>query len=351
MTSLGFGEAMLRFSPLTESDGRGNPSAAAPYLRAVGGDELNVQVCLSRLGRPGCLASVLPPGPLGDVVANSGGDAGVDVTSMMLREGADVGTFTVQPELRTVFYQRSQSAFAQQREGAFEWDAYLAGHETTFLHCTGITPMCSAAAAVNWTAHIEAAAKAGVPIICDLNHRPQLGTLEKLWALTEPHVHNFEMLVLSLASLRGLAALLGVAVPEELQTGAAEDTPAWEELLAALYTTILERTAAGAAEGASALRLACCFKIRTGASQRRWSIVVDAAGAHSTAVAAVLHEPKDECGGGSAWCAGVMDYFMENGLHGGCGEAASRGDNLAALCQETAGDHSIVTRAELEATK
>ena len=42
-----FGEAMLRLSPVNEGPamyGRGNPSARAAFMRAVGGDELNVSV-------------------------------------------------------------------------------------------------------------------------------------------------------------------------------------------------------------------------------------------------------------------------------------------------------------------
>jgi hypothetical protein len=42
-----FGEAMLRLSPVNDGPamyGRGNPSARAAFMRAVGGDELNVSV-------------------------------------------------------------------------------------------------------------------------------------------------------------------------------------------------------------------------------------------------------------------------------------------------------------------
>lgn len=51
-----FGEAMLRLSPVNDGPamyGRGNPSARAAFMRAVGGDELNVSVSP-------CLARVLP---------------------------------------------------------------------------------------------------------------------------------------------------------------------------------------------------------------------------------------------------------------------------------------------------
>jgi hypothetical protein len=54
-----------RFAPLTERDENTAstvPSAAANFLRTVGGDELNVAVALSRLGVKSQWNSVLPTG-------------------------------------------------------------------------------------------------------------------------------------------------------------------------------------------------------------------------------------------------------------------------------------------------
>lgn len=47
MSVVTFGEGMLRLSPVNDGPamyGRGNPSARAAFMRAVGGDELNVAV-------------------------------------------------------------------------------------------------------------------------------------------------------------------------------------------------------------------------------------------------------------------------------------------------------------------
>ena len=70
---LGYGESMLRYAPMRpegapDAHGRRVPSAVAPFMRSVGGDELNVLVALARLGYPTRYASVLPEGPLGAVV-------------------------------------------------------------------------------------------------------------------------------------------------------------------------------------------------------------------------------------------------------------------------------------------
>ena len=67
-----FGEAMLRFAPAGEG---GPPSRTRhwpqPFLRSIGGDELNSAVALSLLGERTRWVSVVPHGPLGDAVLES----------------------------------------------------------------------------------------------------------------------------------------------------------------------------------------------------------------------------------------------------------------------------------------
>ena len=64
----------------------------------------------------------------------------------------------------------------------------------------------------------------------------------------------------------------------------------------------------------------------------------------------IYHSPKDECGGGSAWSAGMLDYLC---LHEGaatgidCRKLLRRGDLLAALCQESKGDQSTTVLQDM----
>jgi hypothetical protein len=52
-----------RFAPILPADGECNaPSANATFLRSIGGDELNVCVDISLLGRKSQWVSVLPTG-------------------------------------------------------------------------------------------------------------------------------------------------------------------------------------------------------------------------------------------------------------------------------------------------
>lgn len=121
----------------------------------------------------------------------------------------DVGTFTVVPELKTVHYQRGNSAFAQHSPSAFDWESILAecGEAKVWLHMTGITPMIAEAPRLSWTLALQAAHTMGVPVSMDFNHRPQLGTLSTLWAIMLPQLPHLEILILSVGNLVDLAKM------------------------------------------------------------------------------------------------------------------------------------------------
>lgn len=192
-----------------------------------------------------------------------------------------------------------------------------------------------------------------MPISLDLNHREQLGTLEELWTIVTPHVHHFEIVILSLEQLNGLAQLLlpsDQAVDQAALTAQSTDD-ACTDVMGALQLMW----------GCS--RVSLCRKVRSSEGvQRRWSLLtmLDGRGghtAHSTAALPVWHVPKDECGGGSAWAAGFIHAMHVDPARGGSAEAVGvadatrralrRADLLSALCQESEGDFSTVTASEL----
>jgi Entner-Doudoroff aldolase len=425
---VGFGEAMLRYSP-TAGAGRGRrrwdcasralpPSGRVDCMRTVGGDELNVCVDFVRLGRNGqsgrsgqsgrngrdgearrqaCWVSALPaaPHPLADIVRTVAADAGVD-TSLCHGSASpqhDLGAFTVLPLQRAVHYSRKDSAFwRDQPTGGYDWAGAFAGgggggsggtDVATWLHATGITPLCGPDAVTHWLSHLKAAAAANVPVFIDLNHRPALGTIEELWALFTDSVFpsladNLRFLMFSLKTLRQCALLSGLpdvpaasafetsgGVPvgqQEHQQGAGSGgsgggsgggggggtiDPCWPDLLERLQVHL------AAHKGLSASTvLGCCFKERQGNVQTRWSVLSRGAGKTSSTLGTpVIHAPKDECGGGSAWAAGCIDCvtrFPERSASD-LGFVARRADLLAALCQETVGDHSNTSEAEYDA--
>lgn len=354
---VGFGEAMIRFAPEPCKDvPLPDEKGCGMFLRSVGGDELNVCVAVAQLNKGSDKpapqwVSVLPTGPLGDVVHECGVYAGVDMGKVIRVPDSDVGIFTVLPELRTVHYQRRHSAFALHQPDALQWEQLLAvpaEGPRKWLHITGITPQVSPAARESWQRAVQAAVRLGVPVSMDFNHRKQLGTLDDLWSLTKPLLPSLQVLILSTGSLCELAQLEGVPVTV---SAVDEEDEGWLALMAKLRAQW------------HVPRLAVCFKRRDQQGvQRRWSAIATASGVHTTARLPVLHKPKDECGGGSAWAAGLLDALWGQSVNTEKAEgdgtavvynsavvhAARRADLLAALCQETIGDHSHVVRAKLE---
>ena len=331
-----FGEAMIRYAPADSSRAEGERHKPTLFLRSVGGDELNVCVALCQLGRQARWCSVLPEGPMGRVILSSAEDTGVDTSLVLLSPNADVGTFTVLPEQRTVHYQRRRSAFSLHDASRFEWKTLLSGNE--WLHMTGITPMIAEAPRASWSNALQEARDRCIPCSMDLNHRAQLGPLSELMDCIKPHLKDLEVFVVALSSLHELAKLNGI---EDEDDGCHESA-----------VRLMQRVV----KHLEIRRLACCFKSllpdQIGV-QLRWSVLCGSDGTVvTTKPLHIQHKPADQLGGGSAWMAGFIDSCLEKGLESlrsgsGATAALRRGDMLAALCQETVGDHSSVTRQEL----
>ncbi|EDQ85916.1 uncharacterized protein MONBRDRAFT_28906 [Monosiga brevicollis MX1] len=364
---LGFGEAMVRFAPLSAAEAGVGASAALPadptatvMLRSIGGDELNVTVAAAHLAADGDPApqwiSVLPEGPMGDVINASGAQAGVDTSLVVRVPNADAGIFTVIPEIKQKLHKIASGPCSNLPVAvALRW-ILTRGPNAKWLHMTGITPMISTQARLAWTQAMLAAYTHEVPVSMDFNHRPQLGSLEELWTVMAPHASRLQMLILSVRNLVDLANLegLGAHVPS---SETPLESPAWRRLQAVLRAHWRLH------------RLMVCYKDRDDQGlQRRWSAIADARGVHTTLKQPVFHRPKDECGGASpAFSCFMPAVFLcsldefELRVHESSSEVmdqdifasrmvevARRGDLMAALCQETMGDHSQVTRAQLQ---
>jgi Entner-Doudoroff aldolase len=306
------------------------------------------------------------------------GDAGVDTSRCHESTPSqhDIGAFTILPRQKAVHYSRKDSAFwRDQPADGYDWAGTFTQPGITWLHATGITPLCGSDATSQWLAHLNAAAEAHVPVFIDLNHRPALGTIEELWALFTDQVFpvlgdNLRFLMFSLKTLRQCSLLSGLSdipaasafelsggVPVAQQehkscvdgissNGDTKD-PCWSDLLERLQVHL------AAEKGLSpSTVLGCCFKERQGNVQTRWSVLSRGTGKTSSTLGTpVFHSPKDECGGGSAWAAGCIDCvtrFPKRSTDD-LEFVARRADLLAALCQETVGDHSNTSETEYDA--
>jgi len=293
-------------------------------LESPGGAEYNVACALSHLGVASSWVSALPvDGGMVDQVAT---EAGVYLD--VRRTNFPVGTYRVDQYERIVEYDRSDSAFAHLDPSDFDWRGILTG--ARWLVMSGITPLLGDGSRSAWGAALTFAELDGTLIAMDLNHRPALGTIEELWGIVRPRMRMFHVLVLSPESLASIAEIEGMERPTCYEENI--------EALAELRRRFLIP------------HLCCTFKRpETDGRQKRWSVIAHAFGMDSTEDDAVIHSPVENLGGGDAWLAGFIDALSEHGqgpvspLIG-----ALRGDLLAALCQNTRGDVSMVTREELD---
>ena len=304
-----FGEVMLRHS---------NKGITA------GGAEYNVACALARLGVKTSWLSALPQEET--IVDSTAIDSGVYVD--VRRSDLPIGTYAVDQVEKTVNYDRSNSAFAHLNPDDFDWRSILTG--ARWLVMSGITPLLGDAPRSAWGGALTFAELDGTLIALDLNHRPALGTIEELWAIVRPRMRMFHVLVLAPDSLAKIAEIEGLGRPDNYE----ENISALAELRRRFLIP----------------HLCCTFKRpETDGRQKRWSVIAHAFGMDSTEDDAVIHSPVEHLGGGDAWLAGFIDALCEHG-HGPASPliGALRGDLLAALCQNTVGDVSMVTREELD---
>ena len=304
-----FGEVMLRHSKKGIT---------------AGGAEYNVACALARLDVKTSWLSALPQEET--IVDSTAIDSGVYVD--VRRSDLPIGTYTVDQVEKTVNYDRSNSAFAHLNPDDFDWRSILTG--ARWLVMSGITPLLGDAPRSAWGGALTFAELDGTLIALDLNHRPALGTIEELWAIVRPRMRMFHVLVLAPDSLAKIAEIEGLGRPGNYE----ENISALAELRRRFLIP----------------HLCCTFKRpETDGRQKRWSVIAHAFGMDSTEDDAVIHSPVEHLGGGDAWLAGFIDALSEHG-HGPASPliGALRGDLLAALCQNTVGDVSMVTREELD---
>ena len=231
-----------------------------------------------------------------------------------------------------VHYQRRNGVFAMHDPASLDWPS-LFKVPNPWLHLTGITPMVSAQAHKSWEGALTTAASSSIPISLDLNHRKQLGPLEQLWGYVRPHTSKLDLLILSVDQLNGLAKIETGKDPSF--TGETEDKAFLD-------------TMAGLQIDWGCKKVAICRKVRDDKGlQRRWSLLTTLDNTYSTYDLPVWHTPRDDLGGGSAWAAGMI-HALHVAPVGTYEEALRRADLLSALCMETMGDFSAVTRAQLD---
>lgn len=374
MSIVSFGESMLSYKPAPAApDGSvALTGGASVMVQAVAGAELNVAVAATLVGESCEWVSVLPAGPMGQMVVEGAAQAGLKLNEPHVKfvPNASLATLHVVDDGSGPHphYQRSHSAFCTQLDGkTFDWPALLRGAK--WLHVTGITPPLGAGPFSAWKAAVAAAGAAGVSVSFDLNHRPALGGFDELWGMVEPELKHVTLLTLSEGDLLKLGSRAGVWPTDAGGLPASPPSLSAEQLcgvLAALrqrwsvpmvcctFKRPLKADANGDASGGAKRT-----NVLKAGGNRRFSAVAFAANGGGknyacTAEMGVEHHPIQALGGGDAWVAGFLSGLLSQPADCKVSPdnllaALRRGDLLAALSQETHGDFSSVTKAQLRA--
>jgi 2-dehydro-3-deoxygluconokinase len=166
-----FGEMLVRLTAPA-----GEALLQTPQLSAhIGGAEANVAICVSRLGIPSAMATVVPDNPLGRAARDELRRHGVNVANVKFGPGR-MGLYYLTPGavLRApeIIYDRAGSSFANAPASTIDWWQALKGAE--WLHVSGITPAVSKSAGEAALAAMTAAAAANVKVCFDGNYRSKL---------------------------------------------------------------------------------------------------------------------------------------------------------------------------------
>ena len=183
---IGFGEAMVRFSPLHNE----RLEQASSLHLAIAAAELNVSVNTSRLGLKTAWVSKLVDTWSGRYIINKGREHGVDMSMVRLmpfdgvgrvRNGLCFVEIGIGPRPNRQIYDRAHSAISCAGPGEFDWKDIL--QKTRWYHTTGITTALSDTAIDHVLTSLRTAKELGVRTSFDLNFRSTMWGPEKAQAV------------------------------------------------------------------------------------------------------------------------------------------------------------------------
>ena len=179
---IGFGEAMVRFSPLNNA--RLEQSSALTL--AIAAAELNVAVNTSKLGLKTAWVSKMVDTWSGHYVINKGREHGVDMSMVKMAKYDGVGRernglcfveVGIGPRPNRQIYDRGHSAISMATPDEFNWKEILG--KTRWYHTTGISTAISDNVIQNVIASLKTAKELGLTTSFDLNFRSTMWGPEK----------------------------------------------------------------------------------------------------------------------------------------------------------------------------
>lgn len=166
-----FGEIMMRLA----TPGYQRFAQATEFEVTYAGGEANVAVSLANYGMDAHFVTALPKSDIADAAIRMLHKFNVK-TDYITRSGDRLGVYFLETGAVSrgskVIYDRANSALANIKKGAIDWDKVFDG--ATWFHWTGITPSVSQSAAEVCREAIDAALKRKITISTDLNYRAKL---------------------------------------------------------------------------------------------------------------------------------------------------------------------------------
>ena len=195
---IGFGEAMVRFTPLNHA----RLEQSSSLHLSISAAELNVAVNTSRLGLKTAWVSKLVDTWSGQYIINKGREHGVDMSGVKLipfdgrgnvRNGLCFVEVGIGPRPNRQIYDRGHSAISGAKVGEFDWDNILS--HTKWYHTTGITTALSDDAIEQVIVSLKTAKKLGVKTSFDLNFRSTLWESNKAQKVMKSVIPYVDVLI------------------------------------------------------------------------------------------------------------------------------------------------------------
>ncbi len=298
------GESMLRISP----PGGLRLEQANQVGLFVGGAESNLAVGIARMGKQVAWVSRLPANPLGQMIANTLREYGVDVSGVTWAKGERLGLYFVElaspPRPIRVWYDRAGSAASRLSPSDLPYDLIASAR---WLHLTGITPALSDSCAEALHAAMDHAHKNAQTVSFDVNYRALLWGPQAASKALAPYCKKADMVIVA---ARDAANLFGAG--NQAEEAARSLQAQWGG------TVIVTQGDRGA----------CAFD-----------------GAELVSCKAFQVTMTDRLGAGDAFDAGLITRKLEGAP---LVEAMMFGSALAALKLTVPGDLPVISRAEVE---
>ena len=325
-----FGEAMLRF--VSQNDLR--TEQAQGFNVTVGGGELNVAVCCSRLGFSSAWVSRLPDNPLGRLLLGKAREQGVDDAYVTLTKDGRCGLYFLEqgasPRAAAVLYDRAGSSISMIKPGDVNWGEVFAGVKR--FHISGITPALSKSAAEATLESLKAAQAGGVEVSYDLNYRSKLWSPAEARAIQEPLMQYVDLLITTEEDTKVVFGIEGHAADEK-----------YEHVEADSYRDVSRQLVAKFGFKAVAITLR---QNKSVWFNDWWGLYYDAATKTFFEAPKYQLEIIDRVGGGDSFAGGLLSALL---IKPGDYDHAIRFAVAASALKHTLpGDFAIITRAEVE---